>query len=200
MRKEFTMTKEQCEKLLDACKPVPYMVFGGREPRSPQENANDAWCALGREMGFDGMTVKPVAGKGIANNEPAHVKEAKKQWKETASELPVGMTLSRKYDVNSSELADHLAGLKPGSVVSDKSFISTSTDPKVWSGNVQFKIQSSPGAKGVIAGGWSQFETEREVILGPSARMMIVKLESVPPASASGGVKHVVHAVLLPPE
>lgn len=65
MRKEFTMTKEQCEKLLDACKPVPYMVVGGVEPRSPQENANDAWCALGREMGFDGMTVRPVAGKGI---------------------------------------------------------------------------------------------------------------------------------------
>ena len=59
MRKRFTMTKEQQEKLLDACKPVPYMIFGGMEPRSPQENANAAWCALGREMGFDGLTVQP---------------------------------------------------------------------------------------------------------------------------------------------
>ena len=53
------MTEAQLEKILDACKPVPYMVFGGRPPRSPQENANSAWCALGEEMGFDGMTVKP---------------------------------------------------------------------------------------------------------------------------------------------
>lgn len=59
MRKRFTMTKEQQEKLLDACKPVPYMLIGGVLPRSPQQNANDAWCELGREMGFDGMTAQP---------------------------------------------------------------------------------------------------------------------------------------------
>lgn len=59
MRKRFTMTTEQHAKLLDACKPVPYMIIGGVMPRSPQENANDAWCALGRELGFDGMTVQP---------------------------------------------------------------------------------------------------------------------------------------------
>ena len=59
MRKEFEMTAEQEAKLLEACKLVPYMVIGGMEPRSPQENANDAWCALGREMGFDGMSVVP---------------------------------------------------------------------------------------------------------------------------------------------
>lgn len=59
MRKEFEMTAEQEAKLLEACKPVPYMVIGGMEPRSPQENANDAWRGLGREMGFDGMSVEP---------------------------------------------------------------------------------------------------------------------------------------------
>ena len=59
MRKEFEMTEAQLEMLYDACKPVPYMIFGGREPSSPQENANTAWCRLGREMGFDGMSVKP---------------------------------------------------------------------------------------------------------------------------------------------
>lgn len=57
--KVYEMTDEQYQKLLDACKPVPYMVFGGRPPRSPQENANDAWRALGEEMGFDYMTVHP---------------------------------------------------------------------------------------------------------------------------------------------
>ena len=63
MRKEFTMTQQQMDKLLEACRPVPYMIFGGMPPRSPQQNANDAWCALGQEMGFDGMSVQPVAGK-----------------------------------------------------------------------------------------------------------------------------------------
>lgn len=64
MRKEFKMTDDQLKKLMDACKPVPYMVFGGIAPRSPQENANDAWEALGKELGFDYNTVEPSVGKG----------------------------------------------------------------------------------------------------------------------------------------
>ena len=64
MRREYEMSEQQLKTLLDACKPVPYIVAGGVAPRSPQENANSAWCALGREMGFDGMTVQPVHGKG----------------------------------------------------------------------------------------------------------------------------------------
>lgn len=63
-RKLFEMTEEQEATILDACKPVPYIVAGGTEPVSPQTHANNAWCALGREMGFDGMTVRPVPGEG----------------------------------------------------------------------------------------------------------------------------------------
>lgn len=62
-RREYEMTDEQHERLLEACKPVPYMVMGGMPPRSPQENANGAWAALGRELGFKHMTVRPVQGK-----------------------------------------------------------------------------------------------------------------------------------------
>lgn len=65
MRKEFTMSEEQLEKLLDACKPVPYMVVGGIAPLSQQERANAAWASLGREMGFDAMSVRPVPGKSM---------------------------------------------------------------------------------------------------------------------------------------
>jgi len=61
--KEYEMTEEDLNAILDACKPVPYMVFGGRAPRSPQENTNDAWKVLGKRMGFDHMTVKPT-GRG----------------------------------------------------------------------------------------------------------------------------------------
>ncbi len=59
MRKNYEMTQEQLDKLLDAMKSVPYMVIGGHAPRSQQENANDAWKALGDEMGFVWDTVKP---------------------------------------------------------------------------------------------------------------------------------------------
>jgi len=65
MREEYTMTQEQQKTLLDACRPVPYMVIGGIAPRSPQENANAAWCRLGKEMGFDGMSVEPVSGQPL---------------------------------------------------------------------------------------------------------------------------------------
>jgi predicted TIM-barrel fold metal-dependent hydrolase len=62
----FEMTQEQLDKIMDACKPTPVMYLSGGQPmcRTPQENANSAWEKLGKEMGFDGMTVKP-SGKGI---------------------------------------------------------------------------------------------------------------------------------------
>ena len=54
--------KAEHAAILDACKPVPYMVMGGREPSSPQENANHAWQSLGRTLGFKWDTVQPVFG------------------------------------------------------------------------------------------------------------------------------------------
>jgi hypothetical protein len=66
MRKEYEMTDQQLEQILDACKPVPVMFLSGGDPmfRSAQENANDAWAALGRELKFKPMTVRPIYGKG----------------------------------------------------------------------------------------------------------------------------------------
>ena len=64
MRKEFQLTADELKQLLDACRPVPYMVFGGMAPRSPQENANDAWKRLAEQHGFVWDTVRPIAGKG----------------------------------------------------------------------------------------------------------------------------------------
>ena len=62
-QQEYEMTAAQLDRLLSACKPMPYMIVGGQAPRSPLENANDAWAVLGRELGFKPMTVKPVPGK-----------------------------------------------------------------------------------------------------------------------------------------
>lgn len=62
-RTEFQLTPEQKAKLLEAMKPVPYIMVGGSWPTSRQENANDAWKALGEELGFDWKSVQPVPGK-----------------------------------------------------------------------------------------------------------------------------------------
>lgn len=64
MTQRFEMTDMQLEKIIDACKPVMMIALNCGMPSSPQENANTAWNALGKEMGFDHMTVKPISGMG----------------------------------------------------------------------------------------------------------------------------------------
>ena len=58
MRIDYEMTESDLATLLEAMKPVPYMIIGG-PPRSVQENANDARAAQGKRMSFDPMTVQP---------------------------------------------------------------------------------------------------------------------------------------------
>lgn len=58
-RRDYEMTEADLAKLLDAMKPVPYMIVGGMAPRSQQENANAAWAELGKRMGFEPMSVRP---------------------------------------------------------------------------------------------------------------------------------------------
>jgi len=57
--KDYVMTQEQFDSIVKACQPVTYIIVGGNEPRSPQENANIAWRKLGQEMGFVWDTVTP---------------------------------------------------------------------------------------------------------------------------------------------
>lgn len=59
LTQQFTMTAAEWEDMMKACQPVPYMIIGGIEPRSPQQNANDAWRALGHKRGFKWETVRP---------------------------------------------------------------------------------------------------------------------------------------------
>ncbi len=71
MRREFEMTQKQLDEILEACKPVPYIAIQCGEPASPQENANNAWAALGKEMGFKHMTVEPGKSDRFFTAEPA---------------------------------------------------------------------------------------------------------------------------------
>ena len=61
-RVDYEMSEEQLKEILDACKPTPVMFLGGGTPigGTPQENANMAWAKLGKEMGFDSKTVRPL--------------------------------------------------------------------------------------------------------------------------------------------
>lgn len=63
-RTEYEMTEEDLQTISNACKSVRCMMVGSYVPSSPQENANRAWEALGKKMGFDHMTVRPIFGKG----------------------------------------------------------------------------------------------------------------------------------------
>lgn len=63
-RTKYEMSEADLAAILEACKPVPYMIVGGMEPATPQENANRAWAALGQKMGFDSTTVEPISGQG----------------------------------------------------------------------------------------------------------------------------------------
>jgi hypothetical protein len=67
MKREYEMTQDQLETILRkirVAQSTPVMLIGGVGPESPQEAANRAWCDLGREMGFKGMTVEP-SNKGL---------------------------------------------------------------------------------------------------------------------------------------
>jgi len=62
-KKEFILSKEDLEYLLDACKPIPYIIVGHYVPTNPQENANRAWQKMGKKYGFIWDTARPC-GKG----------------------------------------------------------------------------------------------------------------------------------------
>jgi len=63
-RTNYEMTEADLKTLLDACKATVCIMVGSYVPRTPQEKANDAWRALGMQMGFDYTTVRPIEGKG----------------------------------------------------------------------------------------------------------------------------------------
>jgi len=65
MRKEFKLTQEDVNFVVEASKPVPAMFLsdGGPMFGTPQENANKAWQTLGKKYGFIWHTCEPVPGK-----------------------------------------------------------------------------------------------------------------------------------------
>lgn len=63
MRQNFEMSAADLADMLAAMRPVQAIALQCGPTRSVQENANAAWSALGKKMGFDPMTVQPT-GQG----------------------------------------------------------------------------------------------------------------------------------------
>lgn len=63
-RKEYELTTEQFDRLKEVCRPSSLIALQCGMPASPQENVNAAWIALGKELGFDGMSAQP-SDKGL---------------------------------------------------------------------------------------------------------------------------------------
>lgn len=62
-KREYILTDDQMKRLKEASRPVAWFAPGGVWPKTPQENANDAWREVAEEAGFVWDTVEPVPGK-----------------------------------------------------------------------------------------------------------------------------------------
>ena len=60
MREQFEIP-EKYAKRLDSIARVPVIAVGGI-PYDHQKNANYVWQEMGKELGFDWRTVRPVKG------------------------------------------------------------------------------------------------------------------------------------------
>jgi hypothetical protein len=80
---------------------------------SPQENANRAWEALGRKMGFDYSTVQPIPGKGqlFFSAVPSETEEARKERLQREAEEKRQHEIER-LTTEIAELEKQLAELK----------------------------------------------------------------------------------------
>lgn len=83
----YEMAQEDLDKILEVCKPTPCIMIGGSTGPGLQENANNAWAALGKKMGFDSMTVRPSSkGNRFFSAVPTDTKEQVEAKKRLAEE------------------------------------------------------------------------------------------------------------------
>lgn len=105
--------------------------------------------------------------------------------------LPEGQMLSRKYGGPSSSQSKW-DNVKPGTVISEKGNICTSTSDQVWAGVVQLKLMIGPGVKGLPVAGLG-YKNEEQVTLPAGQRIMITKIDHY-----KNKAVRIVHGVILP--
>lgn len=72
----YELSEEQYQRIIEASKPVPYLVIGGMPPESPRVKAERVWQSLGKEMGFKWDTARPSSkGDHFFEAEPSQKTE-----------------------------------------------------------------------------------------------------------------------------
>lgn len=56
----YMLTEAEYAELIEASKPVPYIIANGIAPISPAARVNEIWARIGRDRGFDPMTAHPA--------------------------------------------------------------------------------------------------------------------------------------------
>lgn len=57
--KTYRLTDEELKQIMDASKPVPYMVIGGVPPSSPRDNAMAVWRRVAARVGCEVDSISP---------------------------------------------------------------------------------------------------------------------------------------------
>ena len=63
--KVYELTEEEFKELMNAAKPVPYMIVGGRAPSSPYEMSKAIWYRVAQRVNCDVETIE-----GVDRNKP----------------------------------------------------------------------------------------------------------------------------------
>lgn len=123
--------------------------------------------------------------------------------------LKPGTVLSRKVSM-SQPMLEQLQKHGTGKILQEFGISSTSISPKVWGGNVHFRMTAGPGVKGLYAGtgsnkpgggAISNHPGELEMLLPANQRMLVTGVHKGPQADGFGhGSTIVVDVTLLPNE
>jgi len=193
---------ENLEKLVENSDFIKLDSSYGPTPMKPMEDAFAKTLDFTQEIYIQKYTGSSYEDYNHALRSVTPPKKGTKDWgwyqeallvsktvMEKSVDLPVGLKLSRKYSGDVPEV---------GSVVADRGNLSTSYDPKKWSGNVHMRLAVGPGVKGCPVASISSNASEREVILPPNTRIYVTKVTKPTKQQEYLNIPTVVEAVILP--
>lgn len=164
---------------------------------------------------YTGSSSSSINSKFWEGNPTGKAAAAAAGLKAASVELIPGTTLSRRISVDSAAVKALQASV--GKVLQEPAIASTSINPDVFSGNVQFKMVVGPGVKGLYVGpgtghakgvkasnkAISHYASEYEVILPPNHRIVIQGVRKAHSGDPDGfgnkpGDQWIVDALVLP--
>lgn len=160
---------------------------------------------------YTGNSYHSINGGLWSGNPGAAAKAAASGLLNNGHEITPGTVLGRKVTL-SQEMIAELMGAS-GKILQEPAIMSTSITPDAWSGNVHLKMHVGPGVKGLYVDAGSNPNggaisknagpNEREVILPPNTRMLVVKTTKGAGADEDGfgkSSKVVIEVLILPSE